>query len=338
MRELLVSALLWTTSACGSDEDSQSDGADADTDVDADTDTDTDTDVDADTDVDTDADGDCPTFPSDNPWNTDVSGLDVHSNSDAFIDSIGRSGGFHADFGADLYGSPFGIPFVHVPGDQPRVPVTFTYGDESDPGPYPIPPDAPIEGGPDADGDRHVLVIDDDACMLYELFAAYPQGGGASWDAGSGAIWDLTSNALRPEGWTSADAAGLPVYPGLVRYDEVVEDGVVDHALRFTVSTTQHGYIHPATHFASSNVDPDVPPMGLRVRMKADFDCKGRSAEVQVLCTAFKTYGMILADNGSDWYVSGAPDARWNDENMHSIDDITGDAFEAVYTGEIVTD
>lgn len=282
--------------------------------------------------------GSCPIFPADNPWNTDISGLPVHPRSDAFIDSIGRDTHLHPDFGTVWDGAPIGIPYVVVPGSQARVPVSFEYADESDPGPYPIPPDAPIEGGPDGDGDRHVLALDPDGCVLYELYAAYPVDGGASWRAGSGAIFDLRSNALRPAGWTSADAAGLPIFAGLVRYDEVVERGEIPHALRFTVSRSQRGYIAPATHLASSDTDPDLPPMGLRVRMRPDHDCSSYTSEVQVICTALKRFGMLVADNGSDWYVSGAPDPRWSDDNLRDLAEITGAAFEVVDTGPVVTD
>src|SRR5690606_34825363 len=212
-----------------------------------------------------------------------VDQLALHANSENFIASIGNGTNLHPDFGTEWEGAPIGIPFVVVDGDQAGVPVSFEYDDESDPGPYPIPADAPIEGGPDAGGDRHVLVLERDNCVLYELFAATPINGGQSWDAGSGAIFDLSSNDLRPAGWTSADAAGLPIFPGLVTYEEVVEEGVIDHALRFTVSQSQRGYIPPATHFASSNTDPDLAPMGLRVRMRADYDCSGFSSEVQVI-------------------------------------------------------
>ena len=278
----------------------------------------------------------CPIFPADNAWNTDISAYPVHANSDTYIDSIGRQTGMHADFGTVWDGAPIGIPYVLVPGSQPMVPINFTdYGDESDPGPYPVPPDAPIEGGPQGGGDRHVLVVETGTCTLYELYNAWPQNGGASWDASSGAIWDLEVNDTRPAGWTSADAAGLPIFPGLVRYDEVVTNGVINHAIRFTVSSSQTGYIAPASHSAG-DPDPSLPPMGLRLRMKASYDCSGLPAEIQVLCTAFKTYGLIVADNGSDWYVSGAPDPSWSDDNLHGIDGITGDAFEVVDTGPIV--
>ena len=276
----------------------------------------------------------CAIFPADNPWNTDISGYPVHENSDAYVDSIGRDEPLHPEFGTVWEGDPIGLPYVLVSGDQPLVPVSFDYADESDPGPYPIPPDAPIEAG----SDHHVLVIDDDNCVLYELFDANQVDGGASWTAGSGAIFDLNSNELRPDYWTSADAAGLPVFPGLVRYDEVVEAKEINHAVRFTVEHTQAGFIHPATHFASDSTDPDLPPMGLRLRMKASYDCSDYSDEVQVICAALKKYGMIVADHGANWFITGAPDSRWNDENLADLREITGDAFEAVYTGEIVAD
>ena len=281
--------------------------------------------------------GDCPTFPADNAWNTDISGYPVHARSAAWVSSIGSTRKLHPDFGTFWEGAPIGIPFVHVGAGQPKVPVTFRWDDESDPGPYPVPPNAPIEGGPSAGGDRHVLVVDDAACKLYELFAAYPQNGGTSWRADSGAVFDLRSNALRPDGWTSADAAGLPIYPGLVRYDEVVEDGVIDHALRFTISVSQRGFIHPATHQASSNTSPDVPPMGARFRMKASYSCAAFSAEVQVICAALKRYGMFVADNGSNWYVSGQHDPRWDDDALGDLKTIPGSAFEAVETGPVRT-
>ena len=278
--------------------------------------------------------GPCPLFPADNPWNTDISDAPLHPNSDAFIDSIGRDTTLHPDFGTEWEGAPIGIPYVLVGGDQQRVPVTFEYDEDSDPGPYPIPENPPIEGGPDSDGDRHVLVVDTDECVLYEVFSAYPpEEDGEPWQAGSGAIFDLSSNELRPEGWTSADAAGLPILPGLVRYDEVVEHGEILHALRFTVSRSQRAYVHPATHAASSSTDPDLPPMGLRVRMKADYDCSELSQEVQVICDALKRFGMLVADNGSNWYVSGTPDPRWNDDALRDLRQVTGDAFEVVDTG-----
>jgi len=276
-------------------------------------------------------------FPQNNPWNTDISQYPVHPNSDNFIASIGLNTGLHPDFGTVWQGAPIGIPFVVVPPDQPRVPVSFYYDDESDPGPYPIPPDAPIEGGPSSTGDRHIIVVDVQNEMLYEVFDAHPDGNGG-WDCGSGAVFDLTSNALRPLGWTSADAAGLPIFPGLVRYDEVVERGEINHALRFTVSQTQRGYILPATHFASSSTDPNRPPMGLRVRLKASFDISGFTPNVQVILRAMKKYGMLVADNGSNWYVSGAPDSRWDDDELRQLRQVKGMDFEVVDTGPIITD
>lgn len=277
-------------------------------------------------------------FPPDNPWNTDISAYPVHPNSANYINSIGRDRGLHADFGTFWEGGPIGIPFVLVRGDQPRVPVSFEYAVESDPGPYPIPPDAPIEGGSQSSGDRHVIVVDVDNRKLYELFAAYPIDGGARWEAGSGAVFDLTSNALRPMYWTSADAAGLPIFAGLVRYDEVVEKGEINHALRFTVQRTQRAFIPPATHFASSSTDANLPPMGLRFRLRADFDESGFSPNVVVILRAMKKYGLIVADNGSNWYISGTHDPRWNDEELHELSRVKGSDFEAVYTGDAITD
>jgi hypothetical protein len=278
----------------------------------------------------------CPTFPASNPWNTDISGAPVHGRSAAWVSSIGSTTKLHPDFGTSWDGAPIGIPYVHVGAGQAKVPVSFDYDDESDPGPYPIPANVPIEGGPSSGGDRHVLVIDDAACKLYELYAAYPKGGGSSWIAGSGAVFDLRSNAMRPDGWTSADAAGLPIYPGLVRYDEVVQEGVIDHALRFTISRTQAGYVHPATHEASDDTDANLPPMGARFRMKAGYSCAAYSLEVKVICAALKKYGMFVADNGSSWFVSGAHDPRWNDDALGDLKRIPGSAFEAVDTGPVL--
>jgi hypothetical protein len=239
-------------------------------------------------------------FPDDNAWNQDISGQPVDPNSAALITACGIRN-LHPDFGTVWNGAPNGIPYVVVAGTQARVAVSFDYHDESDPGPYPIPAQAPIEGGANATGDRHVVIIDRDHSMLYELFDAHPVNGGQSWHAGSGAIFDLKSNALRPAGWTSADAAGLPIFAGLVRYDEVVEQGEIRHALRFTCPTTRRAYVHPARHAASTRTDPDLPPMGMRVRLKADFDVSSFPSEVQVILNAMKRYGMLLADNGSGW-------------------------------------
>ncbi len=271
-------------------------------------------------------------FPTDNWWNQDVSGLPVHAHSQTYVDTVVASGAnrfLHADFGG---GGEYGIPYVTVPGTQPLVDVDFVdYGDESDPGPYPIPTGAPVEGG----SDRHVLAVDRDHCRLYELFAATATGG--HWEASSGAVFDLHSNALRPEGWTSADAAGLPIFPGLVRYDEVAS-GHIDHALRFTVSQTQRAYLHPATHWASSSTNPDRPPMGLRFRLKASFNVSGYHGQARVVLDALKRYGMIAADNGSNWYITGAADPRWDDDDLNQLKNVPGSAFEVVETGEALHD
>jgi hypothetical protein len=282
--------------------------------------------------------GNCPAFPADNVWNARVDTLPVHASSATYINTIGATRGFHMDFGAGLYGgAPIGIPFVTVPGTQPEVPVTFDYADESDPGPYPVPANAPIEGvGPaNASGDRHVLVVDTDHCILYEMYASYPQNSGASWHAGSGAVFDLRSNALRPRTWTSADAAGLPIFPGLARYDEVAA-GAINHALRFTAPQTQNAFVWPARHAASSSSDPTRPPMGLRLRLKASVDITHYSPQARVIAQAMKTYGIILADNGSAWYVSGAPDDRWDNTVLHQLDALTGSNFEVVDTSSLM--
>ena len=279
----------------------------------------------------------CDVFPYDNIWNTPVDTLPVHPNSAAYIDAIGVDRFVHPDFGSGLWeGGPIGIPFVDVPGDQARVAVSFYYDDESDPGPYPIPADAPIEGGPDSDGDRHVLVLERDNCVLYELYDAHPQEDG-SWEAGSGAIFDLRRHALRPAGWTSADAAGLPILPGLVRYDEVAA-GEIRHAVRFTAPDTQRAYVWPARHFASSLTDERYPPMGQRFRLKAGFDISEFSPDVQVILRAFQRYGIILADNGSPWYVSGAPDERWDNDVLRELRQVHGSDFEAVDVSSLMVD
>jgi hypothetical protein len=273
--------------------------------------------------------GGCDVFPADNIWNTPVDTLPVAANSAAYVTSIGGSTGMHPDFGAGLWdGGPIGIPFVTVPGNQAKVRIDFVaYGDESDPGPYPIPVLAPIEGG----GDRHVLAVDRDHCKLYELYGAWSKL--SHWEADSGAVFDLTSNALRPDGWTSADAAGLPIFPGLVRYDEIAA-GHIDHALRFTLSRTQRAYLHPATHYASSNTDPNVPPMGLRLRLMASFDVSGYHGQARVVLNALKKYGMMVADNGSNWFISGAADSRFDDTDLNQLKSVPGSAFEVVDTGE----
>jgi hypothetical protein len=239
----------------------------------------------------------------------------------------------HADFGSGLWdGGPIGIPITVVGKGQPKSTVRFEYADESDRGPYPIPAGVKIEGGAASDGDRHALIVDRDACRLYELYALRRVGG--RWTAGSGAIWNLRSNRVRPAGWTSADAAGLPILPGLARYDEVAS-GRIDHALRFTVSRTRRAYVWPARHYASSLTDPALPPMGARLRLKSSFDTSGFPRQARVVLEALKRYGMIVADNGSDWYVSGAPDPRWSNDDLHTLGRVPGSAFEVVDTSSL---
>jgi hypothetical protein len=275
----------------------------------------------------------CPVFPATNAWNERVDTLPVAADSAQLIASIGLGAGLHPDFGSGLYdGQPIGIPYDVVSKQTKRFRVKFGYADESDKGPYPIPKTVHIEGGRASTGDRHALLLDKDACKLYELYALYPKGGG--WTAGSGAIFNLRSNALRPAGWTSADAAGLPIFPGLARYDEVAR-GVIDHALRFTAARTRRAYVYPARHYASSSDDPSLPPMGLRVRLKASVDISGFPRQARIVLQALKTYGMILADNGSNWYISGAPNPHWSNDDLHSLGRITGSMFEVVDTSSL---
>ena len=265
----------------------------------------------------------CPLFPVSNVWNKRVDTLPVAANSNAIINSIGLDVGLHPDFGPVWDGHPNGIPYTVANKKTKRYRLSFLYSSESDKGPYPIPANVKIEGG----SDRHALIVDRDRCFLYELYALQKTTKG--WRAGSGAIWNLRSNKLRPKGWTSADAAGLPILPGLVRYDEVAR-GQIDHALRFTVENTRNTFIYPARHQASDQTDPNLPPMGLRVRLRADFDTSGFPRPVRIVLTALKRYGMIVADNGANWYISGAPDPRWNDDLLHTIDGVTGADFEVV--------
>jgi hypothetical protein len=272
--------------------------------------------------------GGCPVFPSSNPWNENVSNLPVNPMSAEYIASIDSTKQFlHPDFGSN---PTYGIPYTVVPASQKFVPITFNaYGDESNPGPYPIPLNAPVEAG----SDHHVLVLDSGNCMLYEMYEAQQEGAG--WVCASGAVFNLSSNALRPNGWTSADAAGLPILPGLALYSEVAA-GVINHALRFTVDETQEGFIHPATHYASNSTNPDLPPMGLRLRLEASFSLAGFTGEALVILKALKTYGMIVADNGSSWYISGATDPRWDDNNLDELKTVPGSAFQVVETGPIL--
>src|ERR1019366_4239829 len=278
----------------------------------------------------------CPVLPSDSIWNTPVDQLPVSASSAAWVATIGATKTAHPDFGSGLYdGAPMGIPYVAVPGTQVKYPASFDYADESDKGPYAIPLNAPIEGGSTSTGDRHALSIDTTNCILYELYAAYPQA--ASWIAGSGAIFNLLSNALRPSGWTSTDAAGLPVFPGLVRYDEVGA-GEIPHAIRFTVPQTQRAFVCAARHVASRLTGPQYPTLGARFRLRAGFDINSFSAANQVILRALKKYGMILADNGSAWYLSGAPDSRWNNDDLHNLGRLKGSDFEAVDVSPLMVD
>jgi len=272
----------------------------------------------------------CPIFPQNNPLNQEIAHAPVDPNSARYIAAIGAGGHLHPDFGKP---PSYGIPYAIVGAHQPKVPIDFTeFPEESNPGPYPIPPGAPIEGAGE-EGDQHVLVLQKGTCKLFELYHASRSGSG--WDAGSGALFNLHSNALRPEGWTSADAAGLPILPLLARYPEV-HRGRIDHALRVTVPQTQRGYIHPATHFASSSSNPSLPPMGLRLRLNGRFDPAPYHGEALVILQALKRYGLIVADNGSSWYITGAPDPHWNDEDLEQIKRVPGSAFEAVRTGPIL--
>jgi hypothetical protein len=281
----------------------------------------------------------CPVLPADHILNARIDTLPVHPRSDQYVSSIGLDVGLKADFGAGTFeGAPIGIPFNIVPGDQPRVPVTFEFDEDSDVGPYPIPSNPLIEGAPGAtSGDRHILMIDRDACVLYELFAAVPPSGGAGWTAGSGAIFGLRSNALRPATFTSADAAGLPIFPTLARFEEV-QAGEIRHALRFTAQDTQRLFVWPARHFASDITDPAVPPMGQRFRLKASVDISGFPPQARVVLQALKTYGLILADNGSNWFITGAPDEGWINDELQTLGQITGRDFEAVDVSGLLID
>jgi len=274
-------------------------------------------------------------FQSTSLWNTDISNAPVDPNSANYINFIGSTVTLHPDFGAGTFhNQTIGIPYQVVAGTQAKVPVTLgAFFDESDPGPEPIPSNALIEGYPKpGNGDRHVLVLEKDGCWLYELYHASLSKG--NWSADSTAIWDMTINEQRPYTWTSADAAGLPVFVGLARYDEVAA-GAINHALRFTVPTTQRAFVLPATHWASTNTSTNAPPMGLRLRLKASFDISGFSATNQIILRALKKYGMMLADNGSAWFLSGAPDPNWNNSDLHVLTTITGSAFEVVDTSSL---
>jgi hypothetical protein len=276
----------------------------------------------------------CPILPAEDPLNQEIAGAPVNPNSANYVASIGLSAHLHPDFGTN---PSYGIPYTVVSGKQAKVPIKFTkYRSESDPGPYPIPANAPIEGGgKNGHGDKHVLVVQEGSCIDYELYLAHHSKKTGAWSAASGAVFNLRSDALRPEGFTSADAAGLPIFPLLARYPEVAA-GQIDHALRVTVPETQNGYIHPATHFASSSSDPNLPPMGLRLRLKASYSLAGFHGQSLVILEALKRYGLIVADNGSPWFITGAPNAGWNDEDLEQIKQVPGSEFEAVESGPIL--
>ena len=277
----------------------------------------------------------CPIFPRSNQWNQRVDKLPVAGRSDAIVKSIGRGTGLHPDFGSGHYnGARIGIPYTSVPGSQKKVSVKFHYASESDKGPYPIPKDVPIEGGRKSSGDRHALIVDRDHCRLYELYALYPPANGHGWRAGSGAIWSLRSSKVRPAGWTSADAAGLPILPGLARYRDLQQGGI-DHALRFTVEATRRKYIYPARHFASDSTNRNLPAMGQRLRLKKGYDISHFPRQARAVLRALKLYGMIVADNGSDWYITGAPDEHWSNDDLHTLGQVKGRAFEVVDTSSL---
>jgi hypothetical protein len=269
-------------------------------------------------------------FPASSHWHARVDALPTLTNSTNMVSFVGATKSMHADFGSGLWdGGPIGIPYVLVPGSQPKVNVDFDYWDESDDVDYPIPANPPIEGGPNSDGDRHILMVDRDRCVLYELYSAYPKATGPGWDAGSGAVFDLRSNALRPAGWTSTDAAGLPVLPGLVTYEEVAA-GKVEHAIRMTVPVSRTSYVWPARHQAGSTTNVNAPRMGERFRLKSSVNPLTYPPQARPIIQALKTYGAIVADNGSAWYITGAPDERWNNSDLAALGGLKGSDFEAV--------
>ena len=277
----------------------------------------------------------CPVTPANSFWHATVNSLPVSTSSNTWVTTEGSSAPLHADFGSGTWdGGPIGIPYATVPGTQTKVGITFDDPSQSDPGPYPIPANAPIEGGSASTGDRHVIVVDRDHCQLYEMWNSRPQSNG-TWKAGSGATWSLTSNAMRPAGWTSADAAGLPILPGLLRYEEVAS-GWVGHAIRITVPTTRTSYVWPARHQAGSTASTSAPPMGSWLRLKSTVNANNFPADVRPIIVALQTYGAIVADNGSAWYISGVPDSRWNNDDLHALGSITGTSFEFVNSSSLM--
>jgi len=275
-------------------------------------------------------------FPADNAWNQNIASAPVDPNSAAIINFIGANDPLHPDFGSGEYnGSSIGIPYIVVDSQQTPIAINFTaYGDESDPGPMPVPANAPIEGYPNpGSGDRHVLVVDNSTCWLYELYSSYPQTDG-SWNVASAAVWDLLADEQRPLTWTSADAAGLSIFAGLARYDEVAS-GEIKHALRFTLQNSRAAFVPPASHWAATSTNANAAPMGMRLRLKASFDVSKFSAANQVILKALQQYGMIMADNGSNMYISGAPDERWNNDDLHNLDQVTASDFEVVQMNPI---
>ena len=278
-------------------------------------------------------------FPKDDPWNQDISQAAIDPNSDKLIASIGANVGLHADFGTMYHGAPNGVPYIVVSANQPKVPLTFSgNAGESDPGPFPIPPNAEVQGGNQSTGDRHLCVIDGDNWILYEMWSASPLENGKGWRCGTAAVFDLNKpSTSRPRGWSSADAAGLPIFAGLVRYDEVMEQKQITHALRFTIEATRRAYVAPAVHCATTRTSTDLPPMGMRVRLKTNFNISPYPPEVQVILIALKKYGMIVADNGPNWFIGGAPHPHWNDQNLHTFGKIKGSNFEVIKMDKIET-
>lgn len=275
-------------------------------------------------------------FPPTDPWNQPIDNEPVDPDSNLMINYLGKSVSLHPDFGANWDGGPFGIAYIVISGNTEKVPMQFDYADESDPGPYPFPPNAPVQGGESSTGDRHVVVLDRDNWKLYETWSSYRQSDG-SWHAGSGAIFDLITGEPRPKYWTSADAAGLPILPGLVRYDEVYIQKSINHAIRFTVENTRQAFVFPARHFASTITDPAALPMGARLRLKSNYDISRFAPSAQVILKALKKYGLIVADNGGNFFMTGTADERWNDEVLNTLKQVKNTDFEVIKLGPLTT-